>query len=321
MPAATSPPASLPLRLLVTGARGFIGAAVVRAAVARGHRVVRLIRGAAATETPGVDTAVVDLGAPEAASALVPVLSGCDAVVHCAASLGGGPDEHARDTVAATRHLVAAMGQTGVRRMALVSSFAVYDYRALAAGARLDETSPLDADLEARGPYAGAKLAQERLVQDAGAALDWRIVRPGLVYGPGRGWFYHLGMPAPGGLWLAFAGQAELPLIHVDSCARAIVAAAEAPAGRVMANLVDDARPTRLAYMRALADATAPGTRLVDVPWGVLSAGGRVANALGVSSGMLHPARLAARCKPLTYDNAVARRVFDWTPGVFTASF
>lgn len=320
MPIATSPLASPPLRLLVTGARGFIGAAVVREAVARGHQVTRVVR-AATDEVPGTATAAVDLGAPDAAATLARVLPGCDAVVHCAASLGGGPDDHARDTVSATRHLVAAMGQAGVHRMVLVSSFAVYDYRALAAGARLDERSPLERDLAARGPYTGAKLAQEQTVQDAAASLDWRILRPGLVYGPGRGWFYHLGMPVPGHVWLAFAGRAELPVIHVDSCARAIVAAAATPDGRVIANLVDDGRPTRAEYMRALAAATSPGARIVDVPWSVLSSGSGMASAVGLTPGMLHPARLAARCKPLTYDNGAATRAFAWTPAQFTPTF
>ncbi len=313
MPPTTSlSPPSRPLRLLVTGAGGFIGGAVVRAALARGHHVTRVVRTRLAPALAGTETIVADLSV---AGALEGALVGVDAVIHCAASLAGGPDEQARDTLAATTQLLTAMTGSGAARLVLVSSLAVYDYRALPAGARLDETSPLEGDAASRGPYVGAKLAQEQLVR-ARAPLDWRIVRPGLVFGPGRGWFYHLGMPAPGGLWLALAGGAELPLTHVDNCAGAILAAAEAPAGRVVANIVDDQRPTRAAYMRALAAATAPGTRVVDVPWPLLAAGGGVAHRLGLTPGMLHPARLAARCKPLTYDNTVARQALGWRPAV-----
>ena len=302
----------MPLRILVTGAGGFIGGAAVRAALGRGHRVTRLVRTAPASAAAGQETVVADLSA---AGPLAQAIAGHDVVIHCAASLAGGAPEQARDTLAATAHLLAAMRDAGVGRLVLVSSFAVYDHRALPVGARLDETSPLEADAAARGPYVEAKLAQEQLVR-AAAGLDWRIVRPGLVFGPGRGWFYHLGMPAPGGVWLALSGQAELPLTHVDNCAGAVVAAAETAASGVVANVVDDVRPTRLAYMRALAAATAPGTRVVDVPWTLLAAGGRMANLMGLTPGMLHPARLAARCKPLTYDNAVAKTALGWRPAL-----
>ena len=258
-------------------------------------------------------TVVADLTSPDA---LAGVLDGVDVVVHCAASLTGGPDAQARDTVQATSTLVAQMQAAGVGRIVLVSSCAVYDYRALPAGGRLDEVSPLERDAVHRGPYVGAKLTQERIVQESGRSLDWRIVRPGLVFGPWRGWFYHLGMPLGGRVWLALAGGAELPLTYVDNCADAIVAAAESPTGRVAVNIVDDQRPTRAVYMRALAAATAPGVRVIDLPWPVLAAGGALASAVGVTPGMLHPARLAARCKPLTYDNAALKSAFGWRPVV-----
>ncbi len=257
-------------------------------------------------------TVVADLGDPDAVGR---ALEGIDVVVHCAASLTGGPEAQARDTVAATEALVGSMHALGVGRLVLVSSFAVYDFQALAAGSRLDESSPLEGDPGPRGPYVGAKLTQERVVRGA-AWLDWRMVRPGLVFGPGRGWFYHLGMPLGSRVWLALAGSAELPLVDVDNCAAGIVAAAESDTGHVVANLVDDARPTRAAYMKALASATAPGVRVVDVPWSVLAAGGGLAHRVGVTTGMLHPARLAARCKPLTYDNAVAKAAFGWQPAL-----
>ena len=302
-----------PLRLLVTGAAGVLGGAVARAAATRGHEVIRLVRASGAAERPGQRTVVADLSTPDAAAG---ALEGVDAVVHCAASLTGGPDLQARDTIAATENLVARMHTSGVGRIVLVSSYAVYDYRALPAGGRLDEATPLERDPATRGPYVEAKLTQEQIVREAGAALDWRIVRPGLVFGPGRGWFYHLGMPIGSRVWLALAGGAELPLTHVDNCAEAIVAAASSPTGRVAVNIVDDARPTRTAYMRALATATAPGVRVVDLPWAVLAAGGAVASAAGVTPGMLNPARLAARCKPLTYDNAAAKAAFGWQPSL-----
>jgi nucleoside-diphosphate-sugar epimerase len=113
---------------------------------------------------------------------------------------------------------------------------------------------------------------------------------------------------------VSLAGAAELPLTYVGNCAEAIVAAAEAPEGGWVVNVVDDDRLTRAAYLRALARAATPSPLVVDLPWAVLRAGGRSANLVGVHAGMLHPARLAARCQPLRYTNAAARAL-GWRRG------
>jgi nucleoside-diphosphate-sugar epimerase len=244
----------------------------------------------------------------------VPLLRDADAVVHCAASLGGAHEAQVRDTIDATSLLVQGMREAGTSRIVLVSSFAVYDYRVLPAGARLDETTPVEGHPGRRGPYVEAKLAQERIVGDTAAALDWRIVRPGLVFGPSRTWFYHLGLHLGSRLWVALAGGARLPLTYVGNCAEALVLAAEAPEGRRVVNVVDDDLPTRAAYMAALASRLTPRPVVVDVPWAVLQAGGSAAHAVGLTPGMLEPSRLAARCKPLTYSNERAKAAYGWRP-------
>ncbi len=303
------------MHLVVTGAAGFIGRAVVAAALARGHRVTAVVR-RAGTAPAGATTVTADLASP---GALTPHLAGVDAVVHCAASLGGDEAAQHRDTVTATAQVADALRAAGLSRLVLLSSFAVYDIAALAPGAVLDEQSPICADGAERGPYIDAKLAQEALVRDPARGLDWRILRPGLVFGPGRTWFYHLGLHLHPRLWVSLAGAAELPLTYVGNCAEAIVAAAEAPEGEWVVNVVDDDRLTRAAYLRALARAATPSPLVVDLPWAVLRAGGRSANLVGVHAGMLHPARLAARCQPLRYTNAAARARLGWRPRVAMA--
>lgn len=298
--------------LLVTGAAGFIGRAVVRAALARGHRVTALVRQRAGGPAEGGTTVVADL----ARDAIVPVLSGVDAVVHCAASLGGDSAAQQVDTVEATARLGAAMSEAGVARIVLASSIAVYDFAALTPGQTLDEAGPLASSSDVRGPYIAAKLAQERLVQDPARGLDWRILRPGLVFGPGRTWSHDLGMALHPRLWLTFAGSATLPLTYVDNCAAALVAAAEGGASRRFANVVDDGLPTRSAYVRALAAATQPSPVVLDVPWGVMARASGLAARMGVTPGVLHPSRLAARAKPLAYDNRAAKDQWGWAPAV-----
>jgi 2-alkyl-3-oxoalkanoate reductase len=301
------------MHLLVTGAAGFLGRAVVDAAVAHGHHVTAIVRTRRGTPPAGVSEIVTDLARPDA---LAPHLAGVDAVIHCAASLDGDAATQRRDTIEATEQVVTSMSRAGARRIVLASSFAVYDFARLRAGDQLDEWSALAVNGADRGPYIDAKLAQEATVRNAARDLDWRILRPGLVFGPGRTWFYDLGLQAHPRWWITLAGEAELPLTFVGNCADAFVAAAESPTGRIVANIVDDELPTRRHYARAVAAASKPPPFVSGLSWAALSLAARAANLVGVTAGMLHPERLAARCLPLRYSNAVAKDAWGWRPTV-----
>lgn len=304
------------MRVLITGGTGFIGSRVAGMAEARGHEVTLLARHAA----DGMASIVHDLAQP---AGLTEVMGGFDGVIHCAAAMGGSAEAQRSSTIVGTRNLVEAMGAARVRRCVLVSSLAVYDYRALRPGDTLTEDSPLDHSSDARGPYIAAKRKQERIVT-ASASLDWTVVRPGLVFGPGRTWFYHLGARLSN-TWITMAGAGILPLAHVDNCADAIAAALDAPASvRATLNLVDDDLPTRTRYVKWLADREARRPVVLDIPWPVLNEVSRGAwlathgllRDLVQTPGSLHPAALAARCKPLRYDNARARAVLRWSPRI-----
>jgi nucleoside-diphosphate-sugar epimerase len=186
----------------------------------------------------------------------------------------------------------------------------------------LTEASPVDRHSEARGAYPAAKLKQEEAVTTA-AELRWTILRPGLVFGDSRTWFAQLGMQISQRLWVTFAGKGGLPLTYVENCAAAAVDALTAAGaeGRV-ANIVDDGLPTRREYVAALAADAVPAPQVLDIPWPLLSSGARVAWAVAHGilrdaiepPGVLHPARLDARCKPLRYSNALAKAAFGWQP-------
>ena len=305
------------MRVLITGGTGFIGSQVARAASARGHDVTLLGRRQVSSELPLITHDLVQ------AAGLGDRLKGFDVVVHCAAAMSGTADEQRAATVQGTQTLVNAMRAARVRRMILVSSFAVYDYETLATGAVLTEESPIDRLGGARGPYVAAKCEQEEIVR-ADRDIEWTIIRPGLVFGPGRTWFYQLGMQLPG-IWVMLAGDGQLPLTHVENCAEAIVAAVDTPAAlQAVINVVDDKLPTRADYVNWLASHQSRVPRVVDIPWGALHTASRTAWAathgvlrdLIMPPGSLHPAVLAARCKPLRYDNARAHALLGWSPRV-----
>lgn len=103
------------MKILITGASGFIGRYVVREAIARGHNVLALTRSNSANEpnlTPSVEWLQCDLGED------LPKLGGLgiDAVIHLAAGLSGSAEEQYRSTVMATSNLLNAMRQAGITR-------------------------------------------------------------------------------------------------------------------------------------------------------------------------------------------------------------
>lgn len=310
------------MRLLITGGTGFLGRHVSTAAAARGHDVSVLRRGASGTPDPAATTIEHDL---RQAKGLDGKIAGHDCVVHCAASLGGGTAEQQADTIDATGNLLGAMESAGLSRIIGVGSYAVYDHTRLAPGALLDEGAPLVPQGGGGAPYIDAKLEQERLIREHALRnrWAWSVVRPALVYGPGRTWFHHLGVRLSPTRWLCFAPASALPLVHVRDCATAIVLAAEtATAEGGTVNLVASDLPARGEYIRALAGLTSPRAAVYGVPWGLLSGAASVADGVDrrVARGrlplpdLLRPASLHARSKPLQYTNALARRSLGWSP-------
>ncbi len=298
------------MKVVVTGSSGFIGGRVVVHAQQRGHQVSAWTR---KTHDLRQRDGVAD------------ALAGHDAVIHCAASLGVDAREQQADTVDATANLLAAMQQAGVKQIVGVSTFALYDYLALREDSVLDERAPLEEDFAARGPYILAKRKQEDMIRAAAREHELRatIIRPGIVFGPGRTWFHHLGMQLGAARWVCLAPEGLFPITHVDNCAAAIVLALEgtSAAGAIL-NVVDDDLPTRGRYVRELAARSTPRPSVSEWPWSLLVKSAASASFVNRAlffgraplPGLLQPASLAERCKPLRYDNARAKAVLGWQP-------
>jgi nucleoside-diphosphate-sugar epimerase len=245
------------MSVLVTGAGGFMGGALVRRLLARGEIEVRCVvrrprQRDRLEQSPAVRCHVGDLrdrGLLEAA------LDGVGTVYHLAATMKGSFSDMVMGTVVASKHLIEVHAATGCgARIVLVSSFAVYGTASLEAGALVDETTPLEPRPVERGGYAYAKLRQEQLLSDYARATGTELVilRPGVVYGPGGGAFSpRVGVQLPG-LFLHLGGRNVIPFTYVDNCAEAVaVAAAAAPGGGEAYNVVDDDLLTSSQYLRA----------------------------------------------------------------------
>ncbi len=283
--------------LLITGAAGFIGRAVVAQARARGHAVRALVRRAEAVLPEwddGVTPVIADL---TDRAAMAEAVAGVDAVIHLAATLAGDAQQRYRDTVDATYALCRVMVDLPVPpRLVLISSISVYACDAVPEGGWLDETSRVERVPQMRDIYCRNKLAQEEVVESF-KELDVTILRPGAVYGPGQLWNAHLGQPLGPVLW-QFSRAGHLPVIYIENCAAAIVKATELGVPGPI-NLIDPSPPDRAAYLDAL-DWRKPG---VVVPWRVVAALGRLL-PIPRKPGLLHPNTLQARMMPVRYDTS-----------------
>jgi UDP-glucose 4-epimerase len=166
-------------RLLVTGASGFIGRAVIAAFAAEG----RAVRAAARRPLPSVPDCVEAVQHGDLAQPVDwrPLLDGVDQVVHLAgiAHTGRGVASALYDAVnrEATAQLCAAAAAAGIRHFVFVSSIrAQIGAAADHALTESDPTLPSDA-------YGRSKLAAEQAVHASG--VPFTILRPVLLYGPG----------------------------------------------------------------------------------------------------------------------------------------
>ena len=249
-------------RILITGATGFIGSRVVQSLLNFGFRdLVCLARstsdrsGLDAVERPGdakVKIVTGNLLSPQDCAAAT---AGVSVIIHLAA---GGSDKSYPDSfmncVITTRNLLEAALQSGsLRRFVNISSFAVYSNQHKQ-GRLLDESSPIEARPELRGDaYCFAKVKQDELVVEYSRRCGFShvIIRPGSVYGPGKGSIPSRVGVDTFGMFVHFGGWNTIPFTYVDNCADAIVLAglSEGVDGEVF-NVVDDDLPSSLKFLR-----------------------------------------------------------------------
>jgi 2-alkyl-3-oxoalkanoate reductase len=311
------------MKLLVTGASGFIGRYAVAAALRQGHEVRAVVRSAAQPlPWPShlrLETVRLDLQDTERLPAAVEDI---DTVVHLAAVLSGSFEEQRQGTVLATQALLKALSASSVRHLIAISTFSVYDYLSLSPGTILTESMPLETHPEQRDGYTQTKLAQEILVRQFATETDTllTILRPGIVYGKDHLWNASLGINLKDRLWVCVGDRATLPLLYVEHCADAIMQAIQyPPKSRHTINLVDDQLPTQKAYRDALLQGGFAMPPNVLLPWAVVQQAASLAAQIpGIPQanipGLLVPARVHARFKPLTYSNTRAKQYLDWTP-------
>ncbi|MCW3068991.1 MAG: 3-beta hydroxysteroid dehydrogenase/isomerase family protein [Solirubrobacterales bacterium] len=245
------------MRVLVTGASGFIGGVLCEKLLHRGHEVDALVR-RPGSGPPGTRALSGDLGDGERlAETLRNERPEC--VIHLAAEIASQRSEHKirEVNVDGTRRLLdaclAAAGAeaAGWPRFVFSSTVVTGD----AGGALLSEDQPLPV----RTPYGRSKQEGERMVLQSG--LPAVVVRPSHVYGPG-GWYANELIPRlrqPGRFAVIGRGANLWDVVHVDDVAAALILAAESAPGGSTYHVVDDEPLTFYGFMALTAEALGVG--------------------------------------------------------------
>ncbi len=188
--------------LAVTGGTGFVGRHLLRIALAQGYDVRALTRG---WKPPEDEIAWID-GALDRPETLEKLCTGADAVIHIAGLISGSKDAFEAVNIGGTAALSDAARKSGVRRFIHISSLA----------AREPELSN----------YGWSKARSERLV--AASGLEWTIIRPPAVYGPGDRETLELFKMAKRGL-VALPPKGHFSVLHVEDLCRLILAVIDEP--------------------------------------------------------------------------------------------
>lgn len=232
----------------VTGAAGTVGSVVARRLAREGMAVRALVRTPPthdAEATPGVDPRLADLSD---SNALRAALEGASLAVHCAAALTFDADQCRRTNIDGTRNLVEAAIDAGCERLVHVSTVSVYDPRR---GLEFTEESPLME--EPLDWYGYSKAESERIVRAAGDRLPYVILRPAVIASnhPKSFWGARAIERAKSSSAPLFPA-ANMPYVHVDNVAQAVVLAATTPAAAGQAYNVVDGEGDTEGYLAAL---------------------------------------------------------------------
>lgn len=304
------------MRVLVTGASGFLGRHLLPALLDLGFEVRALSRTIPTfRDVENVEWIQGDLTCDD----MRPIVSGCDAVIHLAAQMVGTASEQMRIAVNGTRFLLDAMSKQNIKRFVLASSFSVYDWNKIQHS--LHDNSPLldhhyQSDV---GSYAVAKLAQERIVQDWSRENDAQvtILRPTSIWDKGHLPRYAIGQ-AVGPLLFVIAPSRRIHLIHVTNCAKSFAKAvsSQKTIGE-MINLCDSDRVTAWEF----AGLVAQNENRIRVPVPYLV--GRIAATIAYGMhqllrgrinipSFLIPRQYIARFRVTNCSNDKMKRFFGW---------
>ncbi len=228
------------MRVLVTGATGFLG----------GHLIEEMAKGPhvpVCAHRKGSDTRRIDeLGLVKVVfdltdrDSMLQALKGVDAVVHLAAyyTFTGRKEMYEKVNVKGTGDLLDACRETGVRRFIYCSSTEAMGPIASPPG---DEDSPLNPQYE----YGRSKARAEELVKSSG--LDWTILRPSGIYGPSNvddvAYYFITSFKGFASKFIIGSGKNYIQFVHVKDVVQGFLKTMDSQASIGRTYIISQARP------------------------------------------------------------------------------
>lgn len=292
--------------IAVTGATGFIGQAICEQLIAGNYSIRVLVRNPRKASSHTFSDAEIihgDLACPNGLQRLV---SGADAVIHCAGSVRGATQaQFDRVNVEGTRNLLRAIkAGTTSQRLLFISSLA----------AREPQLSF----------YAASKHCAEQALKTEGGGIAWTVLRPPAVYGPGdRELLPVFRLMARGLALTPGLPDARFSMLYVDDLGSAVVAWLDGDCVTGEIFTIEDGRAKGYDWhdvgeivgqlcKRKVRVVRAPSW-LLDVPAWV---NGRIGTFFGTTP-MLTPEKLRELRHPdWLCDSAAFQRVINWRPKV-----
>lgn len=299
--------------MLITGANGFVGSALVSKSIAQGRKVRAAVRHHGTTVDAAAEVCVLGELGPDTKWQVA--LAGVDTVVHTAARVHVMTDQSAdplaefrRVNVAGTLNLARQAAPAGVKRLVFVSSVKVNGEATLPGQPFRADDSHVPND-----PYGLSKYEAEVGLRAVAAetGLEVVIVRPPLVYGPGVKanfaamvrWL-NRGVPLP----LGAVVHNRRSLVALDNLVDLLLVCATHPAAANQTFLASDGDDVSTAdLLRRIGLALGKPARLIPVPVSWLKLGAAFLGKADVAQRLLGS---------LQVDIAKNQQLLDWTPPV-----
>lgn len=297
------------MKILVTGANGFIGTQLSETLATSGHEVRNTARSFLLNSSTTSEMIICNL---ESTDNLDHLTTGCDAIVHLAGRAHAMSDDpitseslYVSANVDVTKKLAQSASRTGVKRMILMSSVKVNGESTTIDTPFTPQDVPNPQD-----PYGRSKTQAEQALWEVASTseLEGVVIRPPLVYGPGvRANFASLigivnrGIPLPLG-----SIQNKRSFISIDNLINCIATALQSSNASGQTFLVSDGNDLSTSELiRSIASALHKSPNLVPFPPALLKLAATTAGKRSAYDRL---------CGSLTVDIALTKQKLSWTP-------